>query len=192
MKGSGRRLVVDADVGRGAADVARAERTGAVDPRARAFARCLDAVLQARHRLVMGPTLREEWRRHVTGNCAGGRWLARMIERGLVVLLDREPDADRVRDDARAHLPHEEIDAALKDPHLVAAAVAEGDRRVLSGDDRARDRYTRVAARASWPALHWVNPAWDVPGTGRAAAEEVRAWLLERAPDRPEWTLGGP
>lgn len=60
MRGLGRRIVVDADIGRAAADLGRADSGEAVNARALAFSRCLDAMYEARHVAVFSPSLQLE------------------------------------------------------------------------------------------------------------------------------------
>lgn len=81
MRGKGRRIVVDADVGRAAADVSRAERGEKLDPRSLRIADALSAFLDGRHLAVYSPSLLKEWRNHVNKGSAGHRWLVRMLER---------------------------------------------------------------------------------------------------------------
>jgi len=127
MKGSGRRIVVDADVGTSAADSRRAERGQAVDQRALAFTRCLNAMYDARHVAVFSPRLRKEWRDHVRPGSSGHRWLTRMVERRFVDLVKPEPDVAWLEDIIHNDLPPGDHGVALKDGHLVATAATEAD-----------------------------------------------------------------
>lgn len=181
MRGRGRALVVDADVARGAADPERASRGQVPDRRALAFRRCMGAIGDAGHTLVFGPRLWGEWRTHASH--ATRTWLTRMASRNLVVRLDDEPDDAWLVEAIHAGLPAHDRGVAKKDAHLVATAELEADKRILSGDDRAREKYVRlVAVEPRLAPLHWVNPS----------SSGVRDWLLSRAPDRGGWTLGGP
>ena len=181
MRGRGRRFVVDADIGRGAADLRRAERGERMESRALAFARSLEALYDARHVAVLSPALKIEWRKHARRGSSGHRWLVRMVERNLVVQLSSEPDAVWLEDIIRRGLPEGDRQVALKDRHLVATATGEADDRLLSGDGKAREKYARLAQdEPNTGKLHWVDPAWS----------GVRSWLMARAPDDTRWTLG--
>ena len=181
MRGSGRLIVVDADVGTGAADPARASAGHPVDPRALNLSQCLDAVIAARHTAVFSPALRKEWLGHAGRGAL--KWLGRMKDRGLLEWLSDEPDQTPFRAAIVQGLPEAERPAAEKDVHLVATAMIEADKRLLSCDGAARGKFCRVSLlHASMRGLHWVDPTWP----------DVRQWLLERAPDRDEWTLGQP
>ncbi len=97
--------------------------------------------------------------------------------------LAEEPDPTWIEDLAHEHLPAGDRKPALKDAHLVATATDAADRRLLSGDGAARDKFARLAPRdARLQGLHWVDPSWD----------GVRQWLLQRAPPRAAWMLGAP
>ena len=182
MKGTGRRIVVDADVGRAAANLRRAERGEPMDERALAFAQVLQAFYDARNVAVFSPALAKEWRKHARGGSAGHRWLLRLVERRLVIQLDTEPDGGELDDAIAEELSVGDQAVAKKDRHLVATALTAADKRLLSGDGKAREKYVRLVPQV--PALgdlHWVDPGWD----------GVRTWLLERAPDHLAWTLAG-
>jgi hypothetical protein len=100
------------------------------------------------------------------------------------ILVIPEPDASWLQDIIRARLQGGDYKTAEKDLHIVAIATTAADQRLLSGDDKAREKYKRVAEEDPRLArLHWVNPFKQVG---------VRTWLLARAPERLDWTLSAP
>ncbi len=176
MKGTGRRFVVDADVARGAADPARIQRGEAHDVRGLRMRDCLKALRDAEHIVVFSPAVMGEWREHQSP--ATRSWLARMTERRRVERVS-EPGGDWIRTAIAETLQGGDAGVASKDAHLVALACDQ-DQRLLSGDGKAREKFVRLVPLPPLDHLHWVDPEW----------EAVRDWLLERAPDRPAWTLG--
>lgn len=179
MRGKGRRLVVDADVGRAAADQGRAERGQPIDERALRIALCLKAFYDAGHIAVFSPKLIAEWDRHVPRGSSGRRWLVRMLERRRVDRLREDLDAEWVEELIGENLTGGDAEVAREDKHLVSCAVEAAEYRLLSCDDKAREKYARLANDEDLARLHWVNPSWPT----------CKDWLLERAPDRPKWTL---
>lgn len=186
MRGRGRDFVIDADVARATEDVdaiARLKRDDATHATiAQARRAALDAIVDARHRAIFSPRLHGEWFRADGRSPSRGakQWYARMFERRLIVRLDAEPATADLSDAIDAHLPADVCPLAHKDAHLVAIACAS-DHRILSGDDRARAQFARLAAQTGPPLteLHWLNPV----------EPEVVPWLLERAPDHPPYRL---
>lgn len=186
MRGRGRDFVVDADVARSAEGAEAVERRDAGDlPVAVARQQTLDALLDARHRVVFSPRLHREWhpRSKRAPSRDARRWLARMVERRLLVRLAVEPSTTELDEAIDAHLPSDTRALAHKDAHLIAIAGAHG-RRIISGDDRARAQFARLARcdGVEIGDVHWVDPI----------EPDVRRWLLARAPDRPDWTLAPP
>lgn len=182
----GRDFVIDADVARAAnaeAIVQLKHGDGAFIAQARRAA--LSAILKARHRAIFSPRLHGEWFRPDGRSPSGGarEWYTRMFERRLIVRLEAEPATADLSDAIDKHLPADVCPLAHKDAHLVAIACAH-DHRILSGDDRARAQFARLAAQTGPPLsnLHWLNPI----------APEVVPWLLERAPDHAPYHLAPP
>ena len=83
MSLQGKRLVVDADVGRAAADPARAERGERVDARALQIRRCLDRVRDSGHTVVLCPTLRAEWDKHAPAGSASAATISAAARRDM-------------------------------------------------------------------------------------------------------------
>ena len=179
MKGRGRRIVVDADVGRAAANISRADRGEVVNARALAISRSLRAFLEARNVAVFSPSLHKEWQKHAgRGGC---RWFARMLEKKLIDKVIPEPDSTWLEEIIKDNLPESDAKVAHKDRHLVTLAIAKADLRILSCDGKAREKYVWLVPNASkLERLHWVDPGED----------SVPRWLTERAPDHRPWMLG--
>lgn len=178
----GKRIVVDADVGRSAASAQRAERGEVPEPASVSVLRALQAMRQARHRLVWSPALQEEWNRNVWRGTSGYAWLAEMFARKLVDRPNDDGDVERIARLAERRLEGREVSVVVKDAHVVAAALAHGDRRVLSRDRTAREMFGRLADDdREIGGVLWADPA-EV-GT--------RGWLLEGAPDVVERRLRG-
>lgn len=187
MKGRGRDFVIDADVARAAGDIEAIMRDKQPVTTSIAHARraALEALYEARHRAVFSPRLHAEWfRRDGRSPSRGARvWYARMLERRLIVRLDTEPDATPISEAIDTHLTPDCRALAHKDAHLVATSCANGQR-ILSGDDRARAQFARLATLlgSALAGLHWCNPA----------APDAVSWLRERAPDHPAHRLAPP
>lgn len=186
MRGRGRDFVVDADVARSADGAEAVERRDAADLSvAVARQRALDALLEARHRVVFSPRLHREWhpRSKRAPSRGARRWLARMVERRLLVRLVDEPSTAALDEAIDTHLAVDTRALAHKDAHLVAIACAH-DRRIISGDGRARAQFARLAGCEGVEIgdVHWVDPV----------EPDAVDWLRARAPDRPAWTLAPP
>ena len=182
MSLQGKRLVVDADVGRAAADPARAERGERVDARALQIRRCLDRVRDSGHTVVLCPTLRAEWDKHAPAGSAGRTWLATMLARGRVSLVPQSPADPSLDACIAGRLPPDDQPVARKDLHLVTLALqpAHADRRVLSLDARAREKFARLTdCHAGLAGLYWAAPDTE-------AAEK---WLRDGAKDDPAFRV---
>ncbi len=165
-------LVVDADIARAAGP----------DPKERPWSElakvCHDVLAAVRrcrgYRAAFDPMLRAEWKKHQ--GRTGSKWFAEMLSaRRLQIVRDAKPQW--VSDLIQA-LPQADRPTATKDRHLVALAHDPGDKRLLSGDSKAREKFSRISdARVS--EIHWVPPS----------IAAVR-WLLDGALSRAEWTLG--
>lgn len=180
MSLQGKRLVVDADVGRAAANPARIERGEQVDARARQIRRCLAEVQDGGHTVVLCPTLRAEWDKHAPAGSAGRAWLARMAERRLVLKVPQSPTDPSLDACIAERLPPDDQPVARKDLHLVTLALQHADRRVLSLDARAREKFARLRDdHAGLGGLYWAAPDTE-------AAEK---WLRDGAKDDPAFRL---
>ena len=155
-----RRLVIDTNI------VKAAGRT--LHPTSRRCRDFLDEVLKISHRAVLTPELTAEWDTHQS--LFALRWRADMRSKAKIVDLDRVEN-DEIRHQVRL------TKAALKDLHLVEAAVAT-DRTVVSLDDRASQDLCVEATRE----IVWVNAV----GEGGHAIY----WLRTGANPKDEWKLG--
>jgi len=161
------------------ADIARAAGPDPIDHPWPEVAKACHDVLKAiwdcsGYRVAFDSTLASEWRRHQSNKAR--RWFADMLNARR--LLKPNDDATQWVSDLIQQLPKHERTVAMKDCHLVALAHDPGDRRLLSNDRRARDKFRRIPD-ARVREIHWVE-----------ASTDSARWLLDGAPDRREWTLG--
>jgi hypothetical protein len=180
MRSPGRRLVVDADVGRAAADPAKIERGAPIDPRALQISKALRQIKEARHTVVFAPTLTAEWDKHAPEPRAGRKWLGEMLTAGLVARHDADPEDPALARLVDERLPAPDQRVAQKDLHVVSLALVHGDRRVISLDGRAREKFARL--KDGHPGLRQLH--WSAPDTEAAAL-----WLRDGAKDDPEFSL---
>jgi hypothetical protein len=143
--------------------------------------KCLLAVLEICHDVVMTRGIKDEWMEHASGFAR--TWLATMKGKKK---YDSIPRTDRVPGlgEAIAAAPWSEKKKkkAAKDVHLIEAAVAT-DRAIISCDDKARKSFGELARAV--PLLReivWVNP-WK-------AEEQCESWLAGGAPQEKDRTLG--
>lgn len=172
MKSPRRVLVIDADIARAAGPDPKERPWSDL---AKACHDVLSAIRKCRgYRAAFDPALRAEWQKHQGGT--GRAWFAQMLSARRLQLV-RESSTQWVSDLIQA-LPPADRPTAVKDRHIVALAHDPGDQRLLSGDGKARDKFARIPDdRLS--EIHWVAPS-----------DPAVRWLLDGAPDRPEWTLG--
>ncbi len=183
MKGAGRRFVVDADVGQAAAHPDSVERGRPASPEALRITKALNALHRARHSVVFCPSLTAEWKKHAAEPRFGRRWLSRMVEARLVIHIADDPDPARLASAITEHLPVGDHAVARKDLHIVTLAVQHADRRLLSCDGRAREKFKRLCAHVpELQTLHWAAPH----------QAEVFDWIMNRAPEEPAHALGLP
>lgn len=168
------KLVIDADVVRAAGGE---EATFPTSKHCRDF---LDAVLNICHGMALSQPLYREWRAHESGFARG--WRRFMLGRRKFTYVE-DVTKPELRD-AIASLPltENEVAAALKDVHLVEAALAS-DRVVVSCDREARSILRKAARHV--PQLRdimWVNPTED--------PDRVIHWLSQGAGRQAEFLLG--
>lgn len=156
-----RRLVVDASVAAAAGET--------MAPTSK---RCRDFLMTLRQetdcRVVMPPPLKDEWDAHRSGFAR--TWLVNMAQRGRVISDPVEPSEKmRRKIESAAATKKKEVDALLKDFHLIEAAIAN-DRTVVSLDEIVRKLF-RAAARSveAIRKVVWVNPV--------EPAEDAVVWL---------------
>jgi predicted nucleic acid-binding protein len=136
-------LVIDASVIRSAG---RSEH-----PTSRKSREALDAVLEICHRAYVCPTLQREWIKHHSEH--GDEWQASMRDMGKLVQASDPPMIEALRKAIEGNR------ALEKDVHLVEAAVAAGDRVIVSLDKKARDGFTRLKIRAEQvDEIQWIDP----------------------------------
>lgn len=167
-----RRLVIDASVAQMSGD--------GYDARSVRCSDFLEAVYAICHRVVVTPSLDEEWTRHSSRFFVN--WLARMLQKGKAPSREEPSESPISRDEllslARSDRQEDEI---LKDAHLLAAAFV-ADRIVVSRDERIRAVFRDAAAR--FPILRrlaWVNPDHETP--------DLITWLERGAKHDPEVLL---
>jgi hypothetical protein len=166
--------VIDADVVRAAGGK---EATHPTSQHCRDF---LDAVLTICHGMALSQPLYQEWRTHESGFARG--WRRSMLGHRKFTNVGDVMKADLRSAIVSLPLTEREVAAALKDVHLVEAALA-ADRVVVSCDKEASS-ILRKAARHI-PALRdimWVNPTED--------HDHILRWLSAGAGRRDEFLLG--
>ena len=154
------------------ASAAGGRRATADDPK-----RCRDFLSALRDktgcRVVMSPTLRDEWEEHMSGFTRV--WLRNMTQRGRVVIPEDFKPSTKMRHEIlrAAATKKTEADALQKDFHLVEAALTY-DRTVVSLDEEVRKLF-KAAARSvkAIQKVVWVNPTNET--------EQPLAWLGDGA-----------
>jgi len=127
----------------------------------------------------MTPEILSEWEAHQT--LFSYRWRGTMVAKKKVIRMDsaESPDLRQLIEDTTAS--ESERQAMRKDCHLIEAALV-ADNIVVSGDDRARELFKRLALhRPQLKELLWVNPAHEhelVLRWVRQEARRQRRWLL--------------
>jgi len=158
-------LVIDASIARAA---------GRKDhPVSKACRDLLEAVLKICHRVVITREIGAEWDRHQSYFTV--QWRSSMNARKKVVRPDTLANDVLRTGISTSSLTEEGREAALKDTHLVEAALATG-LAVVSNDETARALFRKIAHEIGLlKPIVWVNPV----------REEERAieWLKGGAKD---------
>ncbi len=116
-------------------------------------------MLSTRLRLVVTTTTQAEWSKHKSRFAS--KWLRSMYARRLVEFADADQSAI-LRGVCQRLTPQKQRDAALKDVHLLEAAIAT-DQRILSCDKEARTNFSSLTAAAHiLSGIHWGNPTTPV------------------------------
>lgn len=145
-----RRLVIDANVVRSAGE--------SENPTSSACRKFLKAVLNVRHRVVMTPAIRKEWRRHMSNYSR--KWLRQMWGRQRVVPIEGERD-EQLRERIDGVVTRDQKAVVAKDIHLIEAAVAT-DQLVTSRDKCARKAFGDAAdVVRELRQVVWVDPTRD-------------------------------
>lgn len=138
----------------------------------------IDAVRVHKHVLLVDPKLWDEWRVHLTRYSAS--WLTDIISREQLVFVTL---SDRHRHGLTAAiytLPVAQQPAALKDLHILQAAV-EHNALVISNEQVCRRAY--VSCGSSYPPIqgvYWVSPLM---------CADLPHWLAQRGPPNAGWLL---
>ncbi|MFM8295763.1 MAG: hypothetical protein ACKN9E_14615 [Microcystaceae cyanobacterium] len=171
-------LVVDASVARAAGD----PPSNCLSQVCRDF---LVKMKELEYSLYMTPAIGEEWDRHASRFSRA--WQKTMIaKRQWLYQKDSEDNALRERIEKQVLYFYPAVsdetifnikNAIFKDYCLIEAALASGDKRVISLDDKTARRYFSQAAKKlpEIQGIIWVNP--DKP------EEDAIIWLTEGIPD---------
>lgn len=163
-------VVVDADVARS---------SGLTDnPMSLMSRRFLDSLMEAGHQVALSRNVIEEWKKHQSSYSR--TWLSSMAARKRFVNLG---DVDRYKVEEciaceACELSTKQLNAALKDAHLVSAALA-ADEILGSMDDAARRIFAKICTTHRFlRRIAWVDPLKD----------SDYAWLTEgRQKPRSAW-----
>lgn len=168
-KKTSRRLVVDASVAQSAGSDF-ATHTTSTDCRA-----VLRVALSVCHTAVFSSEITSEWDKHQS--VYAREWRVLMESRRKVVKTEKSSWQTRIH--AAIHstlLNQKDIAAALKDAHLVDAAL-QADGLIISSDDVAKSLFVHVSENMREIGhLIWLNPNCD--------KYDVLEWLKSGAKDR--------
>ncbi|MBX8602317.1 hypothetical protein K5D40_08700 [Pseudomonas cichorii] len=138
-------VVIDADVARSSGTTEHPVSSGS--------RKLLEAVSIGGHKLVLCPTLRQEWRNHRSKFAI--LWMASMVAKKKVVFITPGSNISRHISDNVPDSKNKEI--ALKDAHLIDAAL-ESDKIVASNDDLARSAFCQIAReKREICSIIWMN-----------------------------------
>jgi len=175
-KGS-KSLVIDASI---------AGAAGRTDhPVSRACRDFLEAVLNICHCVVITREIAEEWNRHQSNFTV--LWRSSMNARRKVVRPDTVTNGVLRTGISTSSLTEEGREAALKDTHLVEAALATG-LAVVSNDETARALFRKIAHEIGLlKPIVWVNPVREeeraIEWLERGAKDEKKRRLAFEEPD---------
>lgn len=135
----------------------------------------LDAILGKGLYIVLTPEILSEWDDHAS--YVSVKWLGQMRSRGQCINISAE--VPRTLGTAISALPGGLREIAVKDEHLLAAAIARG-KRVISNDKKARRVFVRLATSvAVLEKVHWCGPGdeWTLQWILNGAKLTPRLWL---------------
>lgn len=163
-----RRLVIDTDIMRSSGGLE------AVHPKSKHCRDFLLHVLKFDHQVVITEAIKEEWQRHKSAWAS--RWIVQMRSRRLAAHIEVQDDNTLRTRIAQTTTSQNEKEAALKDCHLLEAALA-ADKTVISTDDKtARKLFSKASISVGeLRTIVWVNPD--------RAHQEALQWL-EQIKDR--------
>jgi len=164
-------LVIDADI---------AHSTGKSDhPVSSNCRNFLEAVRENGHKLIMTKEIRDEWNRHQSNYST--RWRALMVSRKQVNMIRIDENKKTESDLPNWGLTDKQEKIALKDCHLIDAALQSG-KIVASGDNTARDVFSVASKKEKkLRTLIWVNP--------KDGKTELANWIKGLENQRKEWFL---
>jgi hypothetical protein len=173
---SSKRLVIDACVLSNAGELRETSSASVGTCR-----ELLQAVLAIRHTMVMTPELSAEWHRHPTKFAR--KWMKSMCAHKQWCWVAPAADVPLRAALTRAAVGDKQLDAMLKDAHLLEAAAAT-DKTIVSLERESKKLYDCAAGRyGPLRAIAWVNP--DAYGPAR-----LRGWLEAGAPAEQEMMIG--
>lgn len=135
-------------------------------------------LIRGQHGAVFSPTLLKEWRKHRSRFAT--QWLTSMTARKKVIRISLAEDTIKSR--VEKICPGSRLEAALKDCHLLHAALAT-DRSVISLDETVRKIYGSLSNDIlELREIVWVNPTLE--------AETPIEWLEHGAQHERHRKLG--
>lgn len=170
-----RALVVDASVARSSGG------EEATYPTSKNCRDCLKTISLLSHRVVMSKPISDEWNKHKSGFAS--TWLVSMTAKKRILRIEPEPidEATRLKI-LRTAESQKQIEAMLKDIHLIEAALAI-DNTVIALDEIVRALFgTACQAMGQMKDIIWINP--DKP------EEQISAWLENGAEPEKMRQLG--
>lgn len=126
----------------------------------------------------MTKAIQAEWDRHQS--VFARKWRSSMVARRKLTALDvgERPDIRQLI--KLENIGPQQIEAMLKDCHLIEAAI-NTDKRIISLDDKARELFVGLSLSvAAIKDIQWVNPTLD--------EEQAINWL-ESNHDEARWKL---
>jgi hypothetical protein len=145
-------IVVDADVARSAGITEH--------PRSKACRGVLDAMLKYCHKLAWTSDIAEEWKRHQSSYAI--QWRAAMTARKKIRKLENVQDDDLRNQMSESAMTIDEINAILKDIHLIEAAL-RSDSIIISCDQRMQKLLTEAAqTTAAIRLICWSDPCREL------------------------------
>lgn len=157
-----RALVVDASVARSSGG------EEATYPTSKNCRDCLKTISILSHRVVMSKPISEEWNKHKSKFASA--WLVSMTAKKRVLRIELEPVDEAIRlKISKTTDSQKEVEAMLKDVHLIEAALAT-DSTVIALDEIVRALFgTASQTIRQMKDIVWINP--DKP------EEQISMWL---------------
>lgn len=174
-KFQGKRLVVDASV---AGSCGGGNATAPTPKNCREF---LKKLAEHKHSVVVTIELNQEWKDHASKYAK--QWMSQMRRRSRVVAV-KEHHVDELWSHFEDCIKGSRNKAeAIKDLHLLEAALLKDQRIVSLDENTARKFYTKAASELTLiSSIVWVNPD--------KSEETPLLWLAAGAPAEPQRMLG--